>query len=91
MNETKKVPPILMLYLKTLDILSTMDEIDFPENGFKKSVRTINAMAKENSETLDSMMPDALERVVHNYNVVQGIVDVKLLETPLGDLKISEV
>ena len=35
MNETKKVPPILMLYLKTLDILSTMDEIEFPQNGLR--------------------------------------------------------
>jgi len=85
-SKTKGVHPMLLLYLQTINMLNTMDEIDFPENGFKKSLRTINRFAEINSEHLDELMPAALERAMHNYNVIQGSITLEVLEQPIGQL-----
>jgi hypothetical protein len=80
--------PLLLLYLQSVEMLAIMDEIDFPENGFRKSIRSINSFAVNNSEYLNEIMPKGLERAVHNYNVIQNSISVDVLEQEIGGLTV---
>ena len=48
-----RVKPSLRLYLMAVRMLSEMDEVGVPENGFKKAIRSIEGWASEQGEIIE--------------------------------------
>jgi hypothetical protein len=65
-----RVKPSLRLYLMAVRMLSEMDEVGVPENGFKKAIRSIEGWASEQGEIIEEIDSDMHERVVHNFNLI---------------------
>ena len=83
--------PELEIYLLTVRMLSVMEDIDFPENGFKKSIRSINSFAEDKVEAMEKWNSEANGIIVHNFNVIMDNIDEDVLKTEIGVLTVDKV
>jgi hypothetical protein len=89
-NTTKKfMKPAIELYISTVRLLTIMDQVDMPNNGFKKAIRSIEDWAAKQSYILEDMDPEAHERIIHNFNVIMDSIDHEVLSTPIGELTVE--
>ena len=72
--------PELELYLLVTRLLSTMDEVGLPDNGFKKAVRSIESFANQCNDVMELQLSDVHGLAVHNYNVIQNNITSEELE-----------
>ena len=80
-----KIKPSLRLYLMAVRMLSEMDEVEIPENGFKKAIRSIEGWASEQGEIIEEIDSDMHERVVHNFNLIMDNLTKDQLSTKIGE------
>ena len=78
------------LHLLAVRLLSTIDDVDMPLNGFKKSIRTIEEFARKRGEHFDAFNENAHALAVHNFNVIMDNISHEVLMTPIGNLEIIE-
>ena len=77
-------------HILTVRLLSVLDEIEMPANGFKKSIRSIEAFAAEKSKDFDTFDAAAQALCVHNFNVIMDNVSHEILLTEYGQLEIEQ-
>ena len=53
-------------HILTVRLLSVLDELKMPENGFKKSIRSIEAFAADKSKDFDKFDAESQALCVHN-------------------------
>jgi hypothetical protein len=68
--------PAIELYISTVRLLTIIDQVDMPNNGFKRG-------------NLEDMDPEAHERIIHNFNVIMDSIDHDVLSTPIGELTVE--
>jgi hypothetical protein len=81
--------PAIELYISTVRLLTIIDQVDMPNNGFKKAIRSIEEWAAKQSYILEDMDPEAHERIIHNFNVIMDSIDHDVLSTPIGELTVE--
>ena len=77
-------------HILTVRLLSVLDEIEMPANGFKKSIRSIEAFAADKSKDFDNFDAAAQALCVHNFNVIMDNVSHEILLTEYGQLEIEK-
>ena len=77
-------------HILTVRLLSVLDEIEMPANGFKKSIRSIEAFAADKSKDFDTFDAAAQALCVHNFNVIMDSINHEILLTEYGQLEIEQ-
>lgn len=77
-------------HILTVRLLSVLDELEMPSNGFKKSIRSIEAFAADKSKDFDTFDAAAQALCVHNFNVIMDNISHEILLTEYGQLEIEQ-
>jgi len=82
--------PSIELYLLSVRMLTAADAVGLPNNGFRKSIRSFELWAKEQSEVVEGLDSEVHARAVHNFNVIINSIDHDTLSLPIGELTIEK-
>jgi len=82
--------PAIELYLLSVRMLTAADAVGLPNNGFRKSIRSFELWAKEQSEVVEGLDSEVHARAVHNFNVIIDNIDHETLSLPIGELTIEK-
>ena len=82
--------PAIELYLLSVRMLTAADAVGLPNNGFRKSIRSFELWAKEQSEVVEGLDSEVHARAVHNFNVIIDSIDHDTLSLPIGDLTVEK-
>ena len=77
-------------HILTVRLLSVLDDIEMPANGFKKSIRSIESFAADKSKDFDTFDAAAQALCVHNFNVIMDNITHDILLTEYGQLEIEQ-
>ena len=82
--------PAIELYLLSVRMLTAADAVSLPNNGFRKSIRSFELWAQEQSEVVEGLDSEVHARAVHNFNVIIDSIDHDTLSLPIGELTIEK-
>jgi hypothetical protein len=82
--------PAIELYLLSVRMLTAADAVGLPNNGFRKSIRSFELWAREQSEVVEDLDSEVHARAVHNFNVIIDSIDHDTLSLPIGELTIEK-
>ena len=71
-------------------MLTAADAVGLPNNGFRKSIRSFELWAKEQSEVVEGLDSEVHARAVHNFNVIIDSIDHDTLSLPIGELTVEK-